>query len=144
MSLSNKQQGDLGEKEVVKNVSCPNCGKELMILPRNYPLYDVQCTACVFRAQVKTNKKKPAKEIFGAGWKIMEKVLKSGFMAPPLITNYKWIEKGKGRQEIRFYPFIPKKNLKQSLRNIKSHNRRYWMFNYIGLDKLPNFVVFEK
>lgn len=142
--LNKKQQGDLGEREIVKLVQCPNCGKKLMILPPNYPLYDIQCTACSFRAQIKTNNKKPSKEIFGAGWEIVEKVLKSGFIMPPLFANFKWIKAGKKNQEIRFYPFIPKSNLKKSLRNIKSHNRKYWMFNYIGLDELPYFVVYTK
>lgn len=141
---NNKKQGDIGEKEIIKLISCPNCGKSLMALPVNYPLYDIQCSACSFRAQIKTNNKKPAKEIFGAGWEIVEKVLKSGFLMPPLITNYKWKEGNLEKQEIRFYPFIPKENLKKSLRDIKSHNRKYWMFNYTGLDKLPYFVVYKK
>ncbi len=139
-----KQLGDAGELEVVNLMYCPNCGKKLMVLPPNYPLYDVQCTACSFRAQIKTNSKKPSKEIFGAGWEIVEKVLKSGFMMPPLITNFRWNDKGVEKQEIRFYPFIPKINLKKSLRDIKSKNRKYWMFNYVGLDKLPYFVVYRK
>lgn len=144
MSSNNKKHGDIGEKEVVAFVSCPNCGKKLMLLPPNYPLYDVQCTACSFRAQIKTNNKKPSKEIFGAGWEIAEKVLKSGFMMPSLITNYKWVDKDENKQEIRFYPFVPKKNLKKSLRDIKSKGRKYWMFNYIGLDELPFFMVYKK
>ena len=141
---NNKQHGDIGEQEVVDLVPCPNCGKKLMILPPNYPLYDVQCTACSFRAQIKTNNKKPSKEIFGAGWEIVEKVLKSGFLMPPLFTNYKWQEKNSNRQEIRFYPFIPKNHLKKSLRNIKRNSRKYWMFNYVGLDRLPYFIVYNK
>lgn len=141
---NNKIMGDQGEKEVIKLVPCLNCGKKLMVLPPNYPLYDVQCTGCSFRAQVKTNKSKPKKEIFGAGWEIVDKVLKSGFIMPPLITNFKWIENEKNKQEIRFYPFIPKANLKKSLRNIKSQKRKYLMFNYVGLDKLPFFVVYKK
>lgn len=141
---NNKISGDIGEQEVVKLIACPNCGKKLMGLPSNYPLYDIQCTACAFRAQIKTNNKKPAKEIFGAGWDIVEKVLKSGFMMPPLIANYKWLEDGKDKREIRFYPFIPKENLKKSLRDIKSHNRKYWMFNYTGLDKLPYFTLYKR
>ena len=140
---NNKQQGDLGEQDVVNLVPCPNCGRKLMVLPPNYPLYDIQCTACAFRAQVKTNYKKPAKEIFGAGWEIVDKVLKSGFMMPSLLTNYKWVSGGKEKQEIRFYPFIPKTNLKKSLRDIKSQKRKYWMFNYINLDKLPFFTVYK-
>jgi hypothetical protein len=76
----NKLAGDIGEKEVIKHAPCPNCGKKLMGLPANYPLYDVQCIGCSFRAQIKTNNKKAltTKEIFGATWLVMEKVLKSG------------------------------------------------------------------
>lgn len=140
----NKKAGDLGEKEVVELVPCPNCGKSLMLLPGGYPLFDVQCTGCSFRAQVKTNQSKPKKEIFGAGWQIMEKVLKSGFITPPLIANFKWKEKGKSKQEIRFYPFVPKKNLKKYQLPPTARRANYWMFNYVGLDELPYFIVYEK
>ena len=143
MSINKKQRGDIGEKEVIDSIMCPNCGKKLMVLPPNYPLFDIQCTACAFRAQVKTNNKKPAKEIFGAGWEIVDKVLKSGYLMPPLITNYKWKENKMEKQEIRFYPFVPKINLKKSLRDIKSHNRKYWMFNYTDLDKLPYLLLYK-
>ncbi|MCD4761747.1 hypothetical protein K8R32_02190 [bacterium] len=142
--VSNKISGDKGEKEVIKLVPCPNCGKNLMLLPPNYPLYDLQCTGCSFRAQVKTNKSKPKKEIFGAGWQIMEKVLKSGFITPPLILNFKWKEKNINKQEIRFYPFVPKKNLKKYQLPPTAKRANYWMFNYIGLDNLPFFVVYKK
>ena len=136
----NKQHGDDGEVEVVNLVPCPNCGKKLMLLPPNYPLYDLQCTGCSFRAQVKTNHCKPKSEIFGAGWDIMHKVLKSGFITPPLITNFKW----KDQQEIRFYPFIPKKNLKMHQLSETARRANYKMFNYIGLDELPYFVLLKK
>jgi len=142
--MSNKKAGDDGEKEVVQLIPCPNCGKELMLLPPNYPLFDLQCTGCSFRAQVKTNKGKPKKEIFGAGWQIMEKVLKSGYITPPLIVNFKWIEKKVEKQEIRFYPFVPKKNLKKYQLPPTARRANYWMFNYIGLDELPFFVLFKK
>lgn len=141
---TNKQNGDIGEQELIHLIACPNCGKKLMILPPNYPLYDIQCTGCSFRAQVKTNKSKPKKEIFGAGWEIIDKVLKSGFLAPSLITNYKWDDDKGERREIRFYPFVPKSNLKKRLAKIKRNNRQHWMFNYIGLDELPYFVVYKK
>jgi len=133
-----------GEQEVIKLVRCPNCGKELMLLPPNYPLYDTQCTGCVFRAQVKTNKTKPKKEIFGATWDVMSKVLKSGFITPPLIVSFKWEEGSVQKQEIRFYPFVPKKNLKKYFTKIKKTSRELWMFNYTGLDKLPYFVVYKR
>ena len=141
--LSNKAWGDQGEREVVDLVPCPNCGKQLMVLPPNYPLYDVQCTGCSFRAQVKTNRSKPKKEIFGAGWQIIDKVLKSGFITPPLIANYKWTEEGKEKQEILFYPFIPKQSLKKRKLSATARRANYEMFNYTGLDKLPYFIVYS-
>src|ERR1700752_1253001 len=105
--VTNKISGDKGEREVIKLIKCPNCERKLMLLPKSYPLYDVQCTGCFFRAQVKTTSgSKPSDHIRGAGWDIIYKVLKAGALVPPLITNNKWKEKGKQRQEIRFYPFV--------------------------------------
>lgn len=141
---TNKQNGDKGELEIADLVPCPNCGKRLMILPPSYPLYDVQCSGCSFRAQVKSNASKPKAVIFGAGWDIMEKVLKSGFITPPIFTNFKWQDKGVNKQEIRFYPFVPKDNLRKYQLSPTARRANYKMFNYIGLDKLPHFVVFSK
>ncbi len=137
----NKQSGDTGELEIVKLIPCPNCAKRLMPLPANYPLFDVQCTGCSFRAQVKTNNTKPKSVIFGAGWQIMNKVLKSGYMSPPLILNFKWQEKDKKRQEIRFYPFVPRKSLHHYRLSAKARRANYEMFVYKGMDTLPHFVM---
>ena len=144
MEISNKQTGTKGEQEIVKLIPCPNCGKKLMLLPSGYPLYDVQCTACSFRAQVKTNRCKPKAVVFGAGWQIMNKVLKAGFITPPLFLNFKWTEKGKRKQEIRFYPFIPKKNLSKYKLSPQARRANYQMFRYVNLDKLPYFIVYKK
>ncbi len=141
---SNKKSGSSGEEEVVKLVLCPNCGKKLMKLPQNYPLFDVQCTGCSFRAQVKTNQSKPKAVILGAGWQIMNKVLKSGYMTPPLFLNFKWIERGTKRQEIRFYSFVPKKNLSNYRLSPTARRANYEMFTYKGMDKLPFFIIFRK
>ncbi len=141
---NNRSAGDTGETEVVDLVPCPNCGKKLMRLPQNYPLYDVQCTGCSFRAQVKTNNTKPKGEIFGAGWEIIEKVLKSGFMVPSLIANFKWKEKGKAKQKILFYPFVPRSHLKKRQLSSAARRANYKMFNYVGLRELPCLVLFEK
>jgi hypothetical protein len=115
-----------------------------MTLPKNYPLYDLQCTGCSFRVQVKTNNTKPKSEIFGAGWDIMDKVLKSGFMMPPLITNFKWSESGVSHQKIIFYPFIPRTHIKKRQLSANAQRANYKMFNYVRLDKLPSFTLFEK
>lgn len=139
-----KESGDKGEQDVVDKVPCLNCSKKLMLLPKNYPLYDVQCVGCNFRAQVKTNNCKPKAVIFGAGWDIMEKVLKSGFIAPPLIVNFIWKDKTGDHQEIRFYPFIPKKNLKMHKLSPTARRANYKMFNYVGIDELPFFPLYTK
>lgn len=139
-----KDEGVIGENEVIMLINCPNCNKKLMKLPQNYPLYDVQCTGCSFRAQVKTNNSKPKGEIFGAGWDVMEKVSKSGFIVPPLIANFKWKEKEKNHQLILFYPFIPKKNLKKRQLSSTARRANYKMFNYTGMKDLPFFVLYEK
>lgn len=138
-----KESGDVGEAEVVKLVPCSNCSKKLMLLPKNYPLYDVQCVGCNFRAQVKTSNSKPKSTIFGAGWDIIEKVLKSGFLVPSLIVNFKWSEKG-DHQEIRFYPFVPKINLKKHQLSSTARRANYKMFNYVGIEKLPFFTLLKK
>lgn len=141
---SNQKLGESGEQEVVHLVPCPNCGKPLVQLPKNYPLYDLQCSGCSFRAQVKTNNTKPKDEIFGAGWDIMEKVLKSGFMVPAMFANFKWTENGEQRHQIIFYPFIPKTHLKKRQLSSTARRANYKMFNYMRLSKLPSMIVFEK
>jgi len=143
MLVNNKIVGDAGEIEVVNKINCPNCEKKLMLLPNSYPLYDIQCTACNFRVQVKSNNTKPKEIIRGAGWDIIEKVLKSGFLAPPLIVNFKWKERGVEKQEIRFYPFIKKADLIKYTANIVSRNRRYKMFNY-NLKNQIFYILYKK
>ena len=140
----NKVSGDEGEKEVVKLVPCPNCKKSLMLLPQSYPLFDVQCTGCSFRAQVKTNNSKPKNTIFGAGWEIIDKVTKSGYLVPPLIANFKWKEGGREKQLIIFYPFVPKQNLKMRQLSPTARRANYKMFKYKKLDELPSFIVYQK
>ena len=107
-------------------------------------MYDVQCTGCTFRAQVKTNNSKPKGEIFGAGWDIMEKVMKAGYVVPALFANFKWRDKTGDHQEIRFYPFIPKLHLKMRRLSPQARRANYRMFNYVGIEKLPHFVMYTQ
>lgn len=136
----NKDSGETGEKDIINLVRCPNCKKEMMKLPPNYPLVDVQCTGCTFRAQIKTINSKPKSSFLGAGWEIMNKVLKSGYIIPPTFVNFKWAN----HQEIRFYPFIPKTNLRKYQLSPTAKRANYRMFSYAGMGKLPFLVVYKK
>lgn len=73
----------------------------------------------------------------------MEKVMKAGVRIPPLIANFRWLEKGIEKQEIRFYPFIPKANLKKYQLSPTARRANYRMFRYVGLDILPHFVLLQ-
>ena|SRR3972149_9408595 len=138
---SNKQVGDLGENEVIELVKCPNCGNKLVLLPPGFPLYDVQCSRCMFRAQIKTNNTSPKNVIFGAGWDIYSKVLKAGYLAPPLIVNFKWENKNGKYREIRFYPFVAKRNIKKYQLSSTARRANYKMFRYnLGFDT-PFFTL---
>jgi hypothetical protein len=145
---SHKRTGDAGEAFVVANVGCPNCGKDLQRLPESYPLYDVQCSACLFRAQVKspTSKPKPGTRIRGAGWSILSAALKAGGTVPPMIANYHWEEQGKLHREVRFYPFIERANIKRRplSRNPDHPRAAYQMFDYVGVSALPHFVLLRQ
>lgn len=74
---------------------------------------------------------------------IIEKVLKTGYMVPPLIVNFKWPEKGGAHQKILFYPFVPKTNLKKRVLSPTARRTNYKMFNYVGFDELPHFVLYN-
>src|SRR3989338_338174 len=138
--MNNQKSGNHGENEIIEKVPCPNCKKRLMLLPKNYPLVDVQCTNCIFRAQVKTINGKPKDTLLGAGWDIMSKTLKSGYLVPATFVNFKWDYS----QEIRFYPFIPHINLHNYQLSPTAKRANYKMFLYKGMNNLPYFVVFKK
>lgn len=141
---NNKRTGDMGEREVVELVKCPSCGRKLVLLPTGFPLFDVQCSRCLFRAQVKTNKTKPKDVIFGAGYDIYNKALKAGFLAPPLIVNFKWEDKKGEHREIRFYPFIPKRNIRKYKLSHTAKRANYMMFRYEMLGTTPYFTLLEE
>lgn len=142
--MNNKIVGDTGERDVCRLVKCPNCQNALVLLPPGFPLYDIQCSRCLFRAQIKTISSKPKNSILGAGYDIYEKVLKAGILAPQLIVNFKWLDNNNSCQEIRFYPFIAKGNIQKYQLSEKARRANYKMFRYIKLDKIPCIVLYQK
>jgi len=95
-----------------------------------------RCINC----SVKTFKSKPKGNFLGAGWEIMNKVLKSGYLIPSIFANFKWED----HQEIRFYSFIPKINLNKYQLSPEARRANYKMFRYVTMDKIPYFVVYKK
>lgn len=143
--VNHKLTGDVGEKEVIKHVRCPNCQSKLVLLPEGFPMYDVMCSRCLFRVQVKTVNNKPRSQIFGATWEIYDKVLKAGHLAPQLIVNYKWkANNGSLNQEIRYYPFIAKGNIQKYKLSEKAKRANLWMFKYVKLDRIPFITLYQQ
>lgn len=135
-----QDSGEFGEKEVCELLPCPNCGGRLFQLAKNNPLYDIACSKCLFRAQVKTpGKDFSGKFIRGAGWNILDKAMKAGIIIPPVILNLK--------SEIRFYPYIPKTALMKRTAKIKQKGKEepriHLMFDY-NLSDLKYFVLLKK
>jgi len=135
MTYKYHKTGMSGESEIIHKIKCPNCGKPLIKLPPNYPLFDIQCSACSFKAQVKTSNGTTLKTVLGAGWDVMKHCTKAGMLIPPLIVNMKKLKK------ILFFPFIPKNNLNHYQLSATARRANYKMFNYRDLDKLPYFEL---
>lgn len=142
--MSRKLSGDQGEKEVCDFVPCPNCQNKLVKLPAGFPMYDIQCSRCMFRAQVKTVNSQPKNQVFGAGWDIYSKVMKAGYLSPPLFINFKWLDRsGAANRRIDFYPFIAKDNISPYILSPTARRANYKMFKYVKLDKIPRIEMYR-
>lgn len=131
MSLK-KQNGNLAESFICSNIKCPSCGKSLIPLPVNFPLYDVQCSGCHFRAQVKHSNSKPSGSVSGGGWDIMSKNFKSGHLIPSLFVFHNL----KPDPLVRFYPFLTKENVSKA-KNPLPTRPNYYMCRFVNLNDLP-------
>jgi hypothetical protein len=141
--MSAGESGKAGEHWVTRAIPCPNCQSKLTLLPPGFPLFDVQCSRCLFRAQVKTNRCRPKDQIFGAGWEILDKTLKTGQLIPPLLVNFEWSDKaGKKRHEVHFFPFLTKANIRRHKRSMRGQRPGYKQFNYVGLRNAPSVQLF--
>jgi hypothetical protein len=139
-----KDHGDRAEAYVVARIRCPNCKARLFRLPQSFPMYDVQCSKCLFRAQVKSASCKPKSQIFGGGWSMMEKNLRTGHFVPPLIVTFRWrSSKGATRHVVMFFPFLTRENLRKRTRSDNGSHPGYKEFNYVNLlrDDVPRRVL---
>lgn len=141
------ESGTAGEIEVVEAIRCPNCRSPLMTLPPSFPLFDVQCTRCLFRAQVKTARCRPKAEIFGAGRDVLEKNCKAGHLVPPLIVNFQWVDKKtrRSKRKVYFFPFLTLCNLRFRIRSPEGARPGYREFNYVNLfdENVPKMLLLD-
>lgn len=72
--------------------------------------------------------------------------MRSGQLIPPLIVNFSWIERGKPRQQILFYPFLTRDHLRKRVRGTHSSHAGYHEFNYIRLSdpRTPRVVLYAR
>lgn len=142
------ESGFGGEMEITKYVACPGCNSPLVLLPKGFPLYDIQCSRCIFRAQVKTNRCAPKGQIFGAGYDILESSRRAGQLIPPLIAHFNWVDKsgdGSLRREVYFFPFLTDSNIRLRVRSAGGARPGYREFNYVGLfnDNVARMCLFR-
>lgn len=123
-------------------VSCPSCGKPLRQLPPGYPLFDVHCVACLFRAQVKRVQEGPRSRLRGASWSVVSLYLRTGQLLPSMLVCFDW-PSGKARPgTVYFFPFVPARNVKRRLltRQHKTDPGRA-MAEYVGMLELPHQIL---
>jgi hypothetical protein len=147
MPRTSKQiTGDTGEAFVASSVPCPYCDRKLELLPKNYPLFDVQCSSCLFRAQVKTSKAPISGTIAGSGWDIKESARKLGVLSPPIISVSNTRASKETQRVVQFFPFIPESHLKkkQPFKDPGHKRLKYRMFDYVRMNEVPRFVLDAK
>jgi hypothetical protein len=137
--------GTEAEEFVCANVPCPSCTSPLRPLPGGYPLLDVECTGCLFRAQVKRVKMKPRSRLRGGSWGPVDVWLKTGFLLPPMLVCFDWPAGEAGPGSIYLFPLVPKKNVKRR-RLSEAHKTAAGrvMTEYVDMLQLPYTVVYER
>jgi hypothetical protein len=142
--LNRATEGRQAEQFVVENVRCPSCDKALRELPRGYPLYDVECVRCLFRAQVKRVKAAPRDRIRGGSYDIPRHHLKTGHLLPPMFVCFGWETGADAPQEVWFFPLVPARNLTMRVLSERHATPGRSMAEYIGMRALPHAVVWQK
>lgn len=142
--MSSASSGAEAEAFVVERIACPSCGSALRPLPSGYPLYDVECTRCLLRAQVKRILAAPRDRIRGATWDVMSHHFKTGHLIPPMFACFGWPSGAPEPLTVWFFLLIPTANVKMRVlsdRHQTQPGRR--MAEYVGMKSVPHFVVFE-
>ena len=94
MQTNNQALGELGEKVVSAQCTCPRCkrNRTLKRLPNNFKCADIICDFCGFLAQVKAASVHDVevlpKQILGAAWRPQHERMKAGIYFPLFIVLF--------------------------------------------------------
>jgi hypothetical protein len=141
---TNAAGGAEAERFVVERIVCPSCQRALRTLPPGYPLYDVKCTHCLLRAQVKRVLASPRDRIRGASWDVISHHVKTGHPIPPLFACFGWRRDESEPGEVWFFPFIPVRNIQMRTLSERHQTPGRRMTEYVEMRTLPHMVVFER
>jgi hypothetical protein len=129
---------------VVAHALCPYCGKTLACLPTATPVYDVACTRCEFRAQVKSVETPPRPRIRGASARPLAGLRLAGKLSPPIIVVWGWNGVERTAQSITLFPLVPWANIRERVLPLKHKTEAgRLMVDYHNLASLPQISLYE-
>jgi hypothetical protein len=134
--------GTEAEAFVASHVACPSCGNALRPLAPGYPMYDVECTRCLLRAQVKRIAMAPRDRIRGASWDVLRHHVRTGHLLPPMFACFGWPSSAEEPQTVWFFPLIPVTNLRKRVLSERHQTPGRKMAEYVDMRAVPHFVVF--
>lgn len=134
--------GEEAERFIAEHVPCPSCGSALRQLPPGYPLFDIQCSACLFRAQVKRVQEKPRSRLRGGSWSVVSTYLRTGQLLPPMFVCFEWPRSQHEPGSVYFFPLVPAKNVaKRVLSDQHKTDAGRAMAEYRDMLSLPYQIV---
>ena len=136
--------GEEGELWVRQHVRCPNCAKGWFErYPSGYPLYDVYCLRCQFRAQVRKHYLPASRSRHvGASWEKIGASLTVGEPLPPIIYCHGWPSGAADPEEVFLYPFVPYSVVKARAIKTGPQTGRN-MTDYVGLRDVPRMLLWR-
>jgi hypothetical protein len=134
--------GEEAERLIAERVPCPSCGSALHQLVRGYPLFDVQCSKCLFRAQVKRVQEAPRNRLRGGSWNVVNTYLRTGQLLPPMFVCFGWPRLVAEPSSIYFFPLVPAKNVtKRVLSEAHKTDAGRAMVEYREMLSLPHQII---
>jgi hypothetical protein len=142
-TISNSESGERAVQFVLANVRCPYCEKALMDLPRATPVYDVACSRCEFRAQVKSVETSIRSRIRGASARPLVGLRLAGKLSPPLIVVWRWDGERRTADEVSLFPLVPWSHVRERVlpANHATMAGRL-MVDYHDLGRLPKIPLY--